>query len=96
RLLRVVENEAAIAEVRAHLESLLKEARIAGITKVVVSNNPSSAIQSNSRDAAFVFLGMQPPVEGEEGLFFHRTEALIGKLERVALVQSAGGMRLES
>ncbi len=96
RLLRVVENEAAIDEVQTHLQGLLKEARIIGTTKVVVSNNPSAAIQSNSRDAAFVFLGMQPPDEGEEELFFHRIEGLVGALPRVALVQSAGGMRLES
>jgi amino acid transporter len=96
RLLRVVENEAGSDEVRSHLESLLKAARITGVTKVVVSNDPTSAIQTTSRDAAFVFLGMQPPEMGSEDEFFYRTERLIGRLERVALVQSAGGMRLES
>ena len=96
RLLRVVENEAAIDEVRIHLDGLLKEARINGTSKVVVSNNPSAAIQTNSRDAAFVFLGMQPPEPGSEAMFFHRIEGLVGNLPRVALVQSAGGMRLES
>ncbi len=96
RLLRVVENEAAIDEVQLHLQGLLKEARIKGKTKVVVSNSPAAAIQSHSRDAAFVFLGMQPPDEGQEEVFFHRIEGFVGALERVALVQSAGGMRLES
>ena len=96
RLLRVVDNNAAIDEVQLHLEKLLKEARIAGACKVVVSSDPSSAIQTTSRDAAFVFLGMQPPAQGTEVDFFHRTEGLVGSLERVALVQSAGGMRLES
>ena len=96
RLLRVVENEAGIEEVQSHLDGLLKEARIKGTTKVVVSNNPAAAIQSNSRDSAFVFLGMQPPVEGDEEAFFHRIEGLVGSLERVAFVQSAGEMRLES
>ena len=96
RLLRVVENEAGIDEVRSHLDRLLKEARITGTTKVVVSNDPPSAIQTTSRHAAFVFLGMQPPTPGSEDDFFHRTERLVGRLERVALVQSAGGVRLES
>ncbi|MGB7342785.1 MAG: amino acid permease [Pirellulaceae bacterium] len=96
RLLRVVENEAAIEEVQLHLEGLLKEARIKGKTKVVVSSNPNAAIQSHSRDAAFVLLGMQPPDEGEEEIFFHRIEGFVGSLQRVALVHSAGGMRLES
>ena len=96
RLLRVVENEAGIEEVQSHLDGLLKEARIVGTTKVVVSNDPGSAIQTTSRNAAFVILGMQPPQPGKEDEFFHRTEGLIGRLERVALVQSAGGMRLDS
>ncbi len=96
RLLRVVENEAGSDDVRLHLESLLLEARIKGSTKVVVSKDPASAIRTTSRDAAFVFLGFQPPAVGEEETFFHHTEQLIGRLPRVALVRSAGGMRLES
>jgi hypothetical protein len=96
RLLRVVDNEAAIDEVRTHLRQLLKTARISGTTKVVVSSDPASAIQTTSRDAAFVFLGMQTPPSGQEDEFFVRTERFIGSLQRVALVQSAGGMRLES
>ena len=96
RLLRVVENEAGIDEVRAHLDRLLREARINAVTKVVVSNDPASAIQTTSRDAAFVFLGVQPPRSGDEDEFFERIELLCGALQRVALVQSAGGVRLES
>jgi amino acid transporter len=96
RLLRVVDNQSACDEVRLHLRELLREARIKGSTKVVVSTDPASAIQTTSRDAAFVFLGMQPPEPGAEADFFYRTESLVGNLPRVALVQSAGGMRLES
>ncbi len=96
RLLRVVDNEAGTDDVTAHLDKLLKDARIAGITKVVVSSDPSSAIQTTSRDAAFVFLGLEPPQPSSEDEFFSRTEQLVGALQRVALVRSAGGMRLES
>jgi hypothetical protein len=96
RLLRVVERDGAIEDVRLHLDELLLEARIKGVTKVVVSNNPAEAIQETSRDAAFVVLGMQAPKPGKEDDFYHRTEALVGSLPRVALVQSAGGMQLES
>ncbi len=96
RLLRVVEKEAGIDEVRAHLDNLLREARIKGVTKVVVSTDPASAIQTTSRDAAFVFLGMQIPEPGEEDEYFLRSERLVGALQRVALVHSAGGVRLES
>jgi len=96
RLLRVVDNDSATDEVRSHLRELLREARIQGSTKVVVSNDPAYAIQTTSRDAALVILGMQPPEPEAEAEFLHRTEALVGQLPRVALVQSAGGMRLES
>ncbi|GAA5507202.1 amino acid permease [Novipirellula caenicola] len=96
RLLRVVDNEAGIDEVRNHLDGLLKAARIPGVTKVVVSKDPELAIQTTSRNAAMVFLGMQPPNIGDEEAFFYRTEKLAGGLPRVVFVQSAGGMRLES
>ncbi len=39
---------------------------------------PRSAIQTTSRDAAFVFLGMQTARTGHEDDFFHRTESLVG------------------
>ena len=96
RLLRVVDRDAGLDEVQTHLEGLLKSARIIGKTKVVVSNDAASAIQTTSRDAAFVFLGMQSPAPGDEERFFERTEKLVGNLQRVALVNSAGGVRLES
>ena len=96
RLLRVVDDDAGIDEVQAHLDGLLKGARIEGTTKVVVSSDPAAAIQATSRDAAWVFLGWEPPQVGDEEHFFHRTEELVGDLPRVALVHSAGGMKLES
>ncbi len=96
RLLRVVESDAGSDEVRLHLDRLLREARIQAITKVVVASDAASAIQTTSRDAAFVFLGIQPPEVGCEDEFFSRIELLVGNLQRVAFVQSAGGVRLES
>ena len=96
RLLRVVDSEKAIDEVKSHLETLLSDARIKGTTKVVVSNDPAYAIQTTSRDAALVFLGIPTPAAGEEDEFFDRIEALAGDLQRVALVRSSGGVNLES
>ena len=96
RLLRVVQNRSAIEEVQSHLDRLLREARIVGKTKVVVSENPIQAIQTTSHNAAFVYLGMATPEEGEDEEFLNRIETLVGDLPRVALVRSAGGMNLES
>ena len=72
------------------------KARIVGKTKVVVFSDPASAIQTTSRDAASVFLGMETPEVGHEDDFLHRIERLVGNLPQVALLRSAGGMRLES
>ena len=96
RLLRVVDSDAGIGKVRSHLAELLKSARIDGVAEVVVSRDSGEAIQTKSRDAALVIIGMQPPRAGEEDAFFQHTEELVGDLPRVALVRSAGGMRLES
>ena len=97
RLLRVVENDAGIEEVETHLKTLLKEARISALAKAVVSSDPLAAIQTTSRNAAFVFLGFQTPqAEDEDVQWLERVNQLVGDLPRVALVQSAGEMRLES
>ena len=96
RLLRVVTDNAGIDEVDLHLKNLLKEARIVGETKVVVASDAESAIQQTSRQAAFVFLGMQTPAAGDEEAFYDRINRLVSDLPRVALVQSAGGMALQS
>ena len=96
RLLRVVQSDSAIDEVNSHLEGLLREARIVGQTKVVVSDNAAHAIHTTSHDAAFVYLGLAIPAEGEDAEFLMHLEELVGDLPRVALVRSGGGMKLES
>ncbi|MFU7560121.1 amino acid permease [Stieleria sp. JC731] len=96
RLLRVVQSESGIDEVKSHLERLLRAARISGKTKVVVSDNAATAIQTTSRDAAFVYLGLATPQESDDDEFLQRIETLVGDLPRVAFVRSAGGMKLES
>ncbi|WP_436715177.1 amino acid permease [Roseiconus lacunae] len=96
RLLRVVQSESAIDEVKSHLDGLLRNARISGKTKVVVSENAPTAIQTTSRDAAFVYLGLATPDEEEDSQFLSRIETLVGDLPRVAFVRSAGGVKLES
>lgn len=96
RLLRVVQSEQGIDEVKSHLDGLLKSARLSGVSKVVVSSDAAEAIQTTSRNAAFVFLGLTTPAEGEGAEFLQRLESLVGGLQRVALVRSAGGMNLES
>ena len=97
RVLRVVENETARAEVEKHFVELSASARIQFATKVIVTDSPAPVvIQNASRDAALVIMGFQTPDEGNEAELWQRMETLAGELPRVILVDSAGGMTLES
>lgn len=97
RVLRIVNNEQAQGEVRQHLIELGAAARIEFEPCVIVANgSPYDTIQSASRSASIVILGFQTPDEGNEVELYRRMEALAGDLPRVILVDSAGGMTLES
>ena len=96
RLMRVIENEAGLAEVERHLRELADQARIITSVKAVVATDPQQAIQQISRDAAIVLMGFEPPEEGDEETFFARMHGWAGDLPRVVFVDSVGEMSLES
>ncbi|MGB0599456.1 MAG: amino acid permease [Rubripirellula sp.] len=97
RVLRVVENAQAEAEVKQHLVELGTSSRIDLEPKVIVSNESAAkVIQTASADAALVLLGFQTPDPGEEAGLYQRMEVIAGNLPRVLLIDSAGGMTLES
>lgn len=96
RVLRVVPNAEGFADVNAHIEELAAASRIHVEPVVVVSQNVAEAIQKTSAEASVVFFGMQHPGVGEEAAVYERLESLIGTLPRVFLIDSAGGMALES
>ena len=96
RLLRVIENEAGLEEVRHHLVNLAEKARIKARCEIVVSNNPLQAIEETSSEAALVLMGFNPPEEEKDIEFFKRFESLAGSLKRVIFVSSDGRMSLES
>ncbi len=97
RVLRVVEHAQAEQEVRQHLIELGAAARIEIEPKVIVSRESAPhVIQTASADAALVLLGFQTPDPGDEIELYRRMEAIAGPLPRVLLIDSAGGMTLES
>lgn len=97
RVLRFVDNPQAIDDVREHLVELGATSRIEFTPEVIYqAGSPDEAIQATSRNAALVLLGFQTPEEGEEQALYHRMEKLAGNLPRVLLVDSVGGMELES
>lgn len=97
RLLRVIDAEEGRYDVLAHLNELTKAARIDASTHVIVSENPKAAIQQQSGDAAIVFLGLAAPTDEDvAAAFCHRMEQLVGELQTVIFVESAGDMSIES
>ena len=96
RVLRSVPTEEAVAQVRNHILDLAASSRIKVEPVVLVADSVAESIQTASKDAAIVMLGFDAPEEGEEGTFYERMEDLVGDLPRVLLVNSAGGMELES
>ena len=96
RLLRVAPAEAAREEMTRHLAELIETSRIQATPVVVVDEDVTRAIQDTSRTAAVTFLGFKAPAEGEELAFFEAMERLAGGLERVILVDSAGGVELDT
>ena len=96
RLLRVIGSEAGRTEVLQHLGELIQKSRIRARPQVVVSDDVPAAIYSTSRRAALVFLGFEAPSEGAEEAFHASMERLAGRLPRVVLVDSIGGMSLDT
>ncbi|MEZ6038514.1 MAG: amino acid permease [Planctomycetota bacterium] len=96
RMLRVQQGDEGKAEVTRSIEATCRAARIAAEACVIVGDDPARLIAETSRDAAVVILGFEAPEEGTERQFFERMEAFAGALPRVLLVDSAGGMELDS
>ena len=96
RVLRVVPHQDAVADVEAHIIELAAQSRILIEPVVVVSEDVADAIQTTSAAASVVFLGLQHPAADDQDEFHSRIEALVGDLPRVLLIDSAGGMELET
>ena len=96
RLLRVVDNEAALEETERHLAELVQRSRIEARVQVVVSDSTVHAIHEVSRHAAVVFLGFEMPDEDSDAdSFVDANDTLVGGLQTVVLVNSAGDASLE-
>ena len=94
--MRTIENEAGRTEVLKHLETLIEKSRIRATAHVVVTENAKKGIQTSSRSAAIVFMGMAEPDENRAGEFYDSMSDLAGDLSRVVFVKSAGGMSIHS
>ena len=96
RLIRAVPNEAARDEVTRHLDELVEASRIPATSMVVMAEEPLVALRAASRHAAMVFMGFDPPEEGQEVVLFQRVESVVQDLPNVVLVHSKRSIELET
>jgi hypothetical protein len=96
RLLRVIGAEAGRDEAHRHLTELIRDARIEARAEVIVAESPAVAIQAASSGSAAVFLGFQPPDEGDEARFIESMGSLMRGHQMTFVVWSAGDMQLEA
>lgn len=96
RLLRVVPSKEALKDVETHLRDLAASSRIEADVLAISSAEVATTIQSASAAAAVVIVGFAPPDDGDELSFFQSIEHITGKLQRVLIVNSSGGMELET
>jgi hypothetical protein len=96
RLICVVPDEAGRARARQHIVEITERARIDVEPMIVVTENLREAMLNVSRGAAVVFLGFDPPAEGEHIQFFQEIEILTEGLRDVVLVNSAQSVDLEA
>lgn len=96
RLLRVVPGQEAAEEVHRHLTELAAASRIEAEAVPLCSSHVAETIQSASSAAAVTIVGFEPPEEGHEAAFYDSIEYITGPLPRVLIVNSRGGMELET
>jgi amino acid transporter len=96
RLMRSVTSEEGKAKVMGHLKELSVTSRINAQIAVVNNLDFLTAIKQTSANSALVILGFHPPEPGQESEFFSLIENLGEFLPRILLVDSAGGMELET
>ena len=89
----IVKNEQNIKKITASLSELIAEARIVAETEVIIKpTNKSIAevMQTYSRSADMVFLGMMEPKSGEESDYAERMKKLVSGLNTTIFVRNAG------
>jgi hypothetical protein len=96
RLIHVIPEESGRDQAREHLVQLTERARMEVEPMIIVSENLREALLNVSGNAAVVFMGFDPPAEGEHIQFFQDFEVMTEGLAEVILVSGAQGVDLEA
>lgn len=91
RVMRLVPDEAAAADAKTHMQTLVDAARIdAEVATVVSDRSFPQLFRELSQDAALIFLGFQPVPESEAESFFMNQSNLLTAMPTTILVSSSG------
>jgi amino acid transporter len=96
RVYNVVHDESAKRGVTEHLRQILTNARIDARLEVIVSDDIVTEMRKRSRKAAVVFIGFDPPEEGNARIFADNYYQVVEHLDTVILVHSAQDVDLEA
>jgi hypothetical protein len=97
RILRAIRNSADAEETRSELESLVENARIKAIVKIIVSQQDfSSILRENSSDASIIFMGFDIPEPSEILAFQSSVDKLLKEMPTTMLISSTGDADLLS
>jgi len=94
RVMLGVARDADLAKAEARIQNLLETARVKAVPHIVAAENIEEEMRQQSANAAVVFMGFEPPAEGDEESFMESTTQRIGTLPNVILVSSAGNASL--
>jgi len=93
RLIRVVNNQAAVKDTTAHMQALIADVRVDAEPMILVNaaadESIAQIIKDNSIHTDLTILGMGLPQEGEEALYAERLEELVQTVGSVLLVRNA-------
>ncbi|MEL6524959.1 MAG: hypothetical protein AAFQ07_04540, partial [Chloroflexota bacterium] len=92
RLIRVIDDQAGVKSVTAHMRSLLNEIRVIAEVVVIVNEEEkpiSQVIGETARNTDLTILGMGLPLAGEEAIYAERLNELVESVGTVLLVRNA-------
>ncbi len=96
RLLHAVSASDQHDKAAQELEKLLALARINATPEVIVTDDVAASVQQTSRDAALVFVGLDPPPSDDVARWHRDLQRYLEGLGDVILVSNAGDVKLEA
>lgn len=93
RMIRVIDDDAGVADTTQHMLNLLREKRVDAEPLVIVNHDANKSIadviRETAQDTDLTILGMGLPVDGDESAYAERLNELVLSVGSVLLVRNA-------